>query len=90
MLQQFWYKFKRIFQPRTEAGALSTRPQSSSLPFPGGGTDIVARILSEWLLHDLGQQFVIENRTGMGGSLAAQAVINAPPRRPHPAVHGPQ
>ena len=44
----------------------------------GGGTDIVARILGEWLSHDLGQQIVIENRTGMGGSLAAQVVINAP------------
>ena len=45
----------------------------------GGGTDHVARMLGEWLSQNLGQQFVIENRTGMGGSLAAQAVINAPP-----------
>jgi tripartite-type tricarboxylate transporter receptor subunit TctC len=44
----------------------------------GGGTDNVARILGEWLSQHLGQQFVTENRTGMGGSLAAQAVINAP------------
>jgi tripartite-type tricarboxylate transporter receptor subunit TctC len=45
----------------------------------GGGTDLVARILGEWLSQSLRQQFIIENRTGMGGSLAAQAVINAPP-----------
>ena len=45
----------------------------------GGGTDVVARILAEWLSQNLGQQFVVENRTGMGGSLAAQALINAPP-----------
>src|SRR5262245_1344772 len=45
----------------------------------GGGTDVVARTLAEWLSQNLGQQFVVENRTGMGGSLAAQALINAPP-----------
>jgi hypothetical protein len=45
----------------------------------GGGTDIVARLLAEWLSENLGQQFIVENRTGMGGSLAAQALINAPP-----------
>jgi len=44
----------------------------------GGGTDIVARLLAEWLSENLGQQFIVENRTGMGGSLAAQALINAP------------
>jgi tripartite-type tricarboxylate transporter receptor subunit TctC len=45
----------------------------------GGGTDIGSRILGEWLSRHLRQQFVVENRTGMGGSLAAQAVVNAPP-----------
>jgi tripartite-type tricarboxylate transporter receptor subunit TctC len=45
----------------------------------GGGTDVVARALAEWLSQYFGQQFVVENRTGMGGSLAAQALINAPP-----------
>jgi tripartite-type tricarboxylate transporter receptor subunit TctC len=44
----------------------------------GGGTDTVARVLCEWLSRSLGQRFVVENRTGMGGNLAAQAVINAP------------
>lgn len=45
----------------------------------GGGTDVVARALAEWLSQHFGQQFVVENRTGMGGSIAAQALINAPP-----------
>jgi tripartite-type tricarboxylate transporter receptor subunit TctC len=45
----------------------------------GGGTDIVARLLAEWLSENLGQQFIVENRTGMGGSLAAQTLINASP-----------
>lgn len=45
----------------------------------GGGTDVVARALAEWLSQYFGQQFIVENRTGMGGSIAAQALINAPP-----------
>jgi tripartite-type tricarboxylate transporter receptor subunit TctC len=45
----------------------------------GGGTDIVARIVADWLSHHLGKQFIVENRTGMGGNLAALAVINAVP-----------
>jgi tripartite-type tricarboxylate transporter receptor subunit TctC len=45
----------------------------------GGGTDVAARIVAEWLSQQLGQQFVVENRTGMGGNLAAQAMINSPP-----------
>ena len=45
----------------------------------GGPTDIVARIMAEWLSDHLGQQFVIENRTGSGGMIAANALINSPP-----------
>jgi len=43
----------------------------------GGGTDIVARVLSEWLSQRLGQRVLIENRPGMGGNLAAQSVVKA-------------
>jgi tripartite-type tricarboxylate transporter receptor subunit TctC len=45
----------------------------------GGPNDIVARVLGEWLSAHLGQQFVIENRVGSGGMIAANAVINSPP-----------
>jgi tripartite-type tricarboxylate transporter receptor subunit TctC len=45
----------------------------------GGGTDVAARILAEWLSEHLHQQFVVENRTGMGGNLANQAALAAPP-----------
>jgi tripartite-type tricarboxylate transporter receptor subunit TctC len=45
----------------------------------GGPTDIVARIIGEWLSDHLGQQFVVENRAGSGGMIAANAVVNAPP-----------
>jgi len=45
----------------------------------GGPNDIVARIFGEWLSNYMGQQWVIEDRTGSGGSVAAQYVINSPP-----------
>src|SRR6202142_3645109 len=45
----------------------------------GGPVDIVARIMSQWLSEHFGQQFVVENRSGSGGNLAAAAAINATP-----------
>jgi tripartite-type tricarboxylate transporter receptor subunit TctC len=45
----------------------------------GGPNDIVARILGEWLSTYMGQQWVIENRAGSGGMLAAASVINSAP-----------
>ena len=45
----------------------------------GGPVDVVARILSQWLSEHFGQQFVVENRTGSGGNIAAAAAINSPP-----------
>jgi tripartite-type tricarboxylate transporter receptor subunit TctC len=45
----------------------------------GGPVDIVARIMSQWLSDRLGQQFVVENRTGSGGNIAAAAAIGSPP-----------
>src|SRR3954468_10777937 len=41
---------------------------------PGGPTDVVARILSQKLSENLGQQFVVENRVGAGGNIAAGVV----------------
>jgi tripartite-type tricarboxylate transporter receptor subunit TctC len=45
----------------------------------GGPNDIVARILGEWLSNNMGQQWVIENRAGSGGMLAAGYVAAAAP-----------
>jgi tripartite-type tricarboxylate transporter receptor subunit TctC len=41
--------------------------------------DIVARLIGQWLSERLGQPFLIENRTGAGGSMAAEVVVRAPP-----------
>ena len=46
---------------------------------PGGGTDIMARLMGPWLSERLGQQFVIENRPGAGTNIATEAVVNASP-----------
>ena len=48
--------------------------------FPaGGGADIVARVIGQWLSERLGQQFIIENRAGAATNIAVQAVANSPP-----------
>ena len=45
----------------------------------GGSTDITGRLMGQWLSERLGQQVIIENRTGAGSNIAAEAVVNAPP-----------
>lgn len=45
----------------------------------GGGVDITARLIGQWLSERLGQSFVVENRPGADGNLGTEAVINAPP-----------
>jgi len=45
----------------------------------GGGTDILARLMGQWLSERLSQQFVIENRPGAGSNIATEAVVKAPP-----------
>jgi tripartite-type tricarboxylate transporter receptor subunit TctC len=44
----------------------------------GGPVDIVARIMSQWLSEHFGQQFIVENRAGSGGNIAAASAINSP------------
>jgi tripartite-type tricarboxylate transporter receptor subunit TctC len=46
---------------------------------PGGGTDIIGRILADWMQEKLGKPVVIENRAGAGGILGNEVVANAEP-----------
>jgi tripartite-type tricarboxylate transporter receptor subunit TctC len=46
---------------------------------PGGASDILARLLAQWLSERLGQQFIIENRPGAATNIATEAVVRAPP-----------
>ena len=45
----------------------------------GGGTDIMARLIGQWLSTKLGQPFIIEDRAGAGTNLATEVVVRAPP-----------
>jgi tripartite-type tricarboxylate transporter receptor subunit TctC len=57
-----------------------SKPIRLMVPFPpGGSTDIVARIVAQKLGSQLGQQLVIENRGGAGGTLGTAVVAKAPP-----------
>jgi tripartite-type tricarboxylate transporter receptor subunit TctC len=46
---------------------------------PGGQADIYTRLMGQWLSERLGQQFVIENRSGGAGNIATEAAVRAPP-----------
>ena len=62
------------------AQAYPTRPVRIIVAFPAGGaTDIIARLMGQWLSERLGQPFVIENRPGAGGNIGTEAVVRAPP-----------
>ena len=61
------------------AQAYPSRPVRWIVPFaPGGGTDIVARVMGQWLATRLGQPFLIENRPGAGANIGTEAVVRAP------------
>jgi tripartite-type tricarboxylate transporter receptor subunit TctC len=63
----------------TWAQAYPARPVRIIVGFPaGGGVDIVARLIGQWLSERLGQPFVIENRPGAGSNIATEVVVRAP------------
>jgi tripartite-type tricarboxylate transporter receptor subunit TctC len=61
------------------AQAYPSRPVRIIVGFPpGGATDIQARLMGQWLSERLGQQFIIENRSGASGNIGTEAVAKAP------------
>jgi tripartite-type tricarboxylate transporter receptor subunit TctC len=64
----------------TAQGAYPNRPVRIIAGFAaGGGVDITARLMGQWLGERLGQPFVTENRTGADGNIATEAVVKAAP-----------
>ena len=62
------------------AQAYPTRPVRIVVGFPPGtSSDITARLIAEWLSQRLGQQVLVENRTGAGTNIAAETVVQASP-----------
>jgi tripartite-type tricarboxylate transporter receptor subunit TctC len=56
-----------------------TKPVRIIVGFAAGGTqDIAARLIGQWLSERTGQQFIVENRSGAAGNIAADAVVRAP------------
>jgi len=63
-----------------KAETYPTRPVRVIVTFAAGGpNDIIARLMGQWLSERFGQQFVIENRPGAGGTIGTEVVVNAPP-----------
>jgi tripartite-type tricarboxylate transporter receptor subunit TctC len=56
------------------------RPVHIVLGFPpGGSSDVIGRLIAQWLAKDLGQSFVFDNKPGAGSNIAAESVANATP-----------
>jgi tripartite-type tricarboxylate transporter receptor subunit TctC len=57
-----------------------TRPVKWVVPYPPAGTtDVLARIVAQWLTEKMGQPFVVENKPGAGNNIGVEAVVNSPP-----------
>src|SRR6201992_2754665 len=62
------------------APAYPTQPVRWIVPYTAGGaTDVLSRLICQYLSDHLGQPFVVENKPGAGSNIGTQAVINSPP-----------
>lgn len=69
-----------LFSLSAHAADYPVKPVKFVVPYPPAGTtDVLARIVAQWLTEKLGQPFVVENRPGVGNNLGTEAVINSAP-----------
>jgi len=67
------------FAPASRADSYPSRPIKWIVPFPAGGTtDLLARLLGQWLTKRLGQQVIVENKPGGGTNVGVEAAVAAP------------
>jgi tripartite-type tricarboxylate transporter receptor subunit TctC len=67
-------------QTPATAADYPTRPIKWVVPYPPAGTtDVLARIVAQWLTEKLGQQVLVENKPGAGNNIGTEAVVNAAP-----------
>ena len=66
--------------PMARAQSWPARPVRLIVGFtPGGPTDILARLMGQWLTERLGQTFLVENRPGAGSNIGTEAVVSSAP-----------
>jgi tripartite-type tricarboxylate transporter receptor subunit TctC len=69
-----------IALPNAQAADYPVKPVRWVVPYPPGGTtDVLARIVAQWLTEKMGQQFIVENKPGAGNNIGTEAVVNAAP-----------
>ena len=57
-----------------------TKPVKFVVPYtPAGTTDVLARIVAQWLSEHMGQNFIVENKPGAGNNMGVEYVVNSPP-----------
>jgi tripartite-type tricarboxylate transporter receptor subunit TctC len=69
-----------VISRAARAQTYPTKPVRIVVGFAAGGvTDIVARLIGQWLSERLGQQFIIDNRPGAGSNIATESVVHSAP-----------
>jgi len=69
-----------VFAAAAAAADYPTRPVKWVVPYPPGGTtDVLARIIAQWLTEKMGQSFVIDNKPGGGNNIGVDFVVKSPP-----------
>src|SRR6202012_6247666 len=71
---------RSIVSAQAAAPAYPTQPVRWVVPYTAGGaTDVLSRLICQYLSDRLGQPFIVENKPGAGSNIGTQAALNSPP-----------